>query len=282
MNIVTSRKVKRRVKRTFLKKGTCSRTFFHILNREFGFPLDQEEQAADPLAGGIMQQGYQCGMLWGASLAVGAEAYRRSENFDQAVALSIRATQYVMKSFLNRTKTVDCSDITKTNFSSKLSMAKYLFSGKFYSCFQLAEKWAPEAIDSALEGLSVDKSELPKQQMSCATEVARKMGASDEEMIMVAGFAGGLGLSGNGCGALSATIWMNTLQRIRKQNIKISYTDPIGEKIINAFYAETDYKMLCSEITGEHFNTSQDHTIFMKNGGCKKLIKILAETASTQ
>ena len=29
-------------------------------------------------------------------------------------------------------------------------------------------------------------------------EVAKKMGASDEQMIMVAGFAGGLGLSGNG------------------------------------------------------------------------------------
>lgn len=281
MNNVESRKVKRRVKRTFLKKGTCSRTFFHILNREFGFPLDQEEQAADPLAGGIMQLGYQCGMLWGASLAVGAEAYRRSENFDQAVALSIRATQQVMKSFLNRTKTVDCSDITETDFSSKLSMTKYLISGKFYSCFQLAEKWAPEAIEAALEGLTVDKSELPEQSISCATEVARKMGASDEEMIMVAGFAGGIGLSGNGCGALSAAIWMNTLQRIRKENIKISYTDPIAEKIINAFYEETDYKILCSEITGEHFEMSEDHTNFMKNGGCKKLIKILAETAST-
>ena len=30
---------------------------------------------------------------------------------------------------------------------------------------------------------------------------------------MVAGFAGGLGLSGNGCGALAAAVWMNALTR---------------------------------------------------------------------
>lgn len=42
--------------------GTCSRTFFYIINREFGFPHENEERAADPLAGGIVQQGYQCGM----------------------------------------------------------------------------------------------------------------------------------------------------------------------------------------------------------------------------
>ena len=29
-----------------------------------------------PLAGGFMGYGYQCGMLWGAVLAAGAQAYR--------------------------------------------------------------------------------------------------------------------------------------------------------------------------------------------------------------
>ena len=31
-----------------------------------------------PLAGGFMGYGYQCGMLWGAALAAGAQAYRLS------------------------------------------------------------------------------------------------------------------------------------------------------------------------------------------------------------
>ena len=66
--------VKNDAKRVFLKKGTCSQTFCFLLNREFGHLKENEERAADPLAGGIMQRGQQCGMLWGATLAVGAES----------------------------------------------------------------------------------------------------------------------------------------------------------------------------------------------------------------
>ena len=44
------------------------------------------------------------------------------------------------------------------------------------------------------------------------------MGGSEEEIAMVAGFAGGLGLSGNGCGALSAAIWKTILELVRKEN----------------------------------------------------------------
>ena len=52
-------------KDVFKKCGTCSRTFAHILNREFGHPKEDEERAMNPLAGGIMNQGHQCGMIWG-------------------------------------------------------------------------------------------------------------------------------------------------------------------------------------------------------------------------
>jgi len=112
--------------------------------------------------------------------------------------------------------------------------------------------------------------------MSCASEVAKKMGASDEEMVMVAGFAGGLGLSGNACGALSAAIWMKNLDRCRK-NEKTSYKDPEADETIEKFYAATDYEILCDKITGCNFKTVEDHTEFIKNGGCDKLINTLAQ-----
>jgi len=134
-----------------------------------------------------------------------------------------------MESFLNRAKSIECHEIIICDFSSKLSFGKFFLSGKFLSCYKLAEKWAPEAIQSAIEGLSIKQTDLPKQSVSCASEVVRKMGASDEEMVMVAGFAGGLGLSGNGCGALSAAIWMTALTEIKKQNWKGSFSDPITE-----------------------------------------------------
>ena len=135
-------------KKIFRKKGTCSHTFFHLLNREFGHPRPAEERASNPLAGGINRLGYQCGMLWGSALAVGAEAFRRNGNRDQATGPAILATQHVMKSFLSRTGSADCEDITETDFSSRLSMAKYLFSGRFLSCFTLAEQWTPEVIQA--------------------------------------------------------------------------------------------------------------------------------------
>ena len=94
---------------------------------------------------------------------------------------------------------------------------------------------------------------------------------------MVAGLAGGIGLSGGGCGALGAAIWMNTLSRVRAQNYKYSLSDPVLEKIIETFYNTTEYKMECHTITGRRFATVKEHTDFIKNGGCDKLIKVLAD-----
>lgn len=271
-------KVKLRgTKRLFVKLGTCSRTLCYILNREFGHMKEPEERALDPLAGGIMTQGYQCGMLWGASLALGAESFRRCPDQDKAIALSIKATQYIMESFINRTQSADCLDITDCNWSSKTSIAKYFVTGKVVSCFKLMERWAPEAVRAAYEGLSYDQSELPDKCMSCASEVAKKMGATDEEMVMVAGFAGGLGLSGNACGALGAAIWMNTLALCKEQPGKSFMTNPDATRLQERFLAVTDYKFLCTKITDQEFSTLDDHTEFIKQGGCEKVINTLAQ-----
>jgi len=280
MKIFKSKKIKRDTKRVFFKKGSCSRAFFYLLNREFGHSLDNEEQAADPMAGGIVQQGYQCGMLWGSSLALGAESYRRFGNLDQAIGLTIKATQHVMESFINRAKSADCIDITNCDWSGKFSIAKFFITGKMFTCYKLAEKWAPEAFEAAAESLGFDRSNLPKQPVSCASEVVKRMGGSDSEMAMVAGFAGGLGLSGNGCGALAAAIWMNSLDRIRKGNFKYSLSDPVTEKILKTFYDVTDYEMQCSNISGQCFKKIDDHTEFIKNGGCDKLIDVLSDNNS--
>ena len=277
MKLLKSQKVKLKAKRTFLKKGTCSRTFFYILNREFGYPKDTEECAIDPLAGGILQQGYQCGMLWGSSMALGAEAYRRTDNKDKAIGITIKATQHVMESFVERTKTIECEEITKCDFSSKASMAKYMLTGKFLGCFKLAGKWAPEAIEAAEEGLANRQNDLPNVPLSCASEVIKKMGGTDEQMVMVAGFAGGLGLSGNGCGALSAAIWKKTFDWCKKENPKSAMKNPEAEEVLEKFYAASDYEIECSKISGKCFKSIDEHTEFIKNGGCNKLIKTLAQ-----
>ena len=128
--------------------------------------------------------------------------------------------------------------------------------------------------------MSEEKIDLTQQPVSCASEVAKKMGASDEEQVMVAGFAGGLGLSGNACGALSAAIWINTLSWCRKNPGKTPpfFNNPNAKRVLKAFYEVTDSEILCTKISGQHFKTVNDHSEFIKNGGCEKLIDALAQS----
>ena len=263
-------------KQVFRKLGTCSRTFFYLLNREFGTSLETEERASDLLAGGIMKKGYQCGMLWGASLAVGAEAFKVCAHRSQAIAVSIEATRLLMDSFETHESTTQCREITKCNFESKLSFAKYMISGRFLHCFQLAEDWAPEAVRKANKAIQ-DKPFDFEHAVSCATEVAQKMGASEKEMVMVAGFAGGLGLSGSGCGALSAALWMNALNWCREHKVGSAIEDPKAKELMRVFAAFTDDRYLCEEISQTHFTIVKAHTDYIKNGGCSELIDALSE-----
>ncbi len=266
-------------KKEILKKGHLT-TFFYLLNREFGHSMDNEEQAADPLAGGIVQQGYQCGMLWGATLALGAESYRRTGNLDKSIGMAMNSTAHVLNSFINRTNTADCSEITNVNWSKKISIFKYMITGKMFTCFKLAEKWAPEVFEAAEVGLSLDQTALPEKPVSCASETVRKMGGSEEEIAIVAGLAGGIGLSGNACGAFAAAIWMNTLKRVREGNYKYTLSDPILANMLKTFYEETGFKMECKNITESSFGTIKNHSEFIKNGGCSKLIDIIASSST--
>ena len=263
-------------KKVFRKLGTCSRTFFHILDREFGNLMTNEERAADPLAGGIMKKGYQCGMLWGASLAVGAEAYRTCKHNSQAIIVAVEATKLLMSNFERHEQTTQCSEITKCDFSNNLSFAKYLLSGRFLHCFQLAEDWAPEAVAEARLAMESKPFDF-EYTVSCASEVVKRIGASDEEAVMVAGFAGGLGLSGSGCGALSATIWLRALDWCRIHEKGSAINDPHGKKILKSFLVQTGHEILCKDICKRHFDTLEAHSNFIRLGGCEKLLHQLAK-----
>jgi hypothetical protein len=160
-------------------------------------------------------------------------------------------------------------------------MIKIMVQGMNNStCFNLAENWLPEAIQSAKEGL-LEESKASIKPISCATEVAKKMGATDEEQLMVAGFAGGLGLSGNACGALSTAIWMNSLIWLKENTRKSAFKNKYAKATLKAFNKETNSEALCHKICKQRFKTIDDHTKFIKNGGCKKLIKVLAETTDS-
>jgi hypothetical protein len=269
-------------KDVFKRCGACSHTFFFLLNREFGHMDSNAQNASNPLAGGLMM-GHQCGMLWGSTLAIGAEAFRRYPNRDEAMAKAIHTTQSVMASFTSETGSVDCHDITGADFTKITGMAKYMmkivFNGgiKNSPCFRLADKWAPEAIQTAKAGFADQPVLAMTKCRSCASEVIAKMGGNDEDVVTVAGLAGGMGLSGHACGALGAAVWMNAKKWCEKHPGEApALFKPKKSKLLQAFYQTTNHEILCSRIAGTAFSSMDDHTRFIENGGCNRLIDTLS------
>ena len=114
-------------KQVFRDCGTCSQAFGHIVDRAFGHQFDVPEQALTRLAGGIDNHGHQCGMLWGASLGVGTEAFHRQPDPDLAIGLAIEATHHVVDSFVAQTDTTSCHTITGRNLDSVFGLVAFMF-----------------------------------------------------------------------------------------------------------------------------------------------------------
>ena len=279
----TAIKKKLNPRKVFWKDGACSHAMFHLLNHEFDNVKLLEEKASDMLAGGIAQKGHQCGMLWGGSLAIGTESFCRYKDKNIAIATTINASKLLVDSFQKRTRTVNCRDISKVNWENKLQLTIYTLKTiahgfVFSPCFNLIVKWTPEAIQAANKGLN-DNITPNQPCLSCSTEVVKKMGATEEESIIVAGFAGGIGLSGHACGALGAALWFKMLDWGKKNPSKTSsmFNNQDAKKVLRAFYIQTDSEMLCHKICNKTFSTIDEHTKYIKNGGCKNLIDALAK-----
>lgn len=269
-------------KQLFRACGTCSQTFAHLVDREFGHPKEAHERALTRLAGGIANHGHQCGMLWGTTLGVGAEAARRHADRDEAIGLALAASQHIVASFVARTSTVKCREITGRKLDSVLGLVAFAFDTlrkgmDGSTCFVLAEAWTPEALAAAHEGLEDDAPRAIRPR-SCASEVVMKMGGSDEEAVMVAGFAGGLGLSGDACGALGAAIWMKGLEWCKAHPGESPglWTGTGDKRTLAIFEEATGGEYACRAICGRSFASADEHAEYIEAGGCGGLIDALA------
>ncbi len=268
---------------TFLRKGACSETSFCVLNRAFDNPLSQEEHAAMLFAGGMMQHGYQCGLLWGAALAAGAQAHRLCGTGARAETRAVVAAQKLVESFraLNQNH-MNCLEITELDKSSSARqlIVYFLVKGGTLGCFRRAARYAPAAFKEISSALSGDDIEAPPAPVSCAAVVAQKMGASPMHAVMAAGLAGGIGLSGGACGALGAALWITGINSLKEEGGKIDMKNAAGEKMIARFLKCTDYEFACSSIVGRKFENVSDHARHLCGGGCSKILEVLAATES--
>jgi len=250
-----------------------------VVDDSFGHPLKAEEKATMILAGGIAGQGYQCGMLWGAALAAGAQAYRVYGSDSQAEAAAIIASQKAVESFRTRSKNeINCLEITELSFQGDnqvLPILKFVLKGGPIGCFGMAARYAPLAYHAIDAALSEETFAVPSPPVSCTTMLAKKMGASKMHAVMAAGLAGGIGLSGGACGALGTAIWVHAMSR-SEETVGLDFAASWIDKINKRFLGSSDYKFECSEIVGRKFESIHDHAEYICKGGCSDIIDTLA------
>jgi hypothetical protein len=241
--------------------------------------LNFEENACAHLAGGILQHGYQCGMIWGSTLAAGAQAYRLLGPGPQAETKAIIAAQRLVESFRADNNNINCFEITNLDKSSTtMQMITYfLIKGGSIGCFRMAARYAPVAFSEINTSLSEKHTEVPDPPVSCTALLAQKMGVSDMHTVMAAGFAGGIGLCGGACGALGAAIWIIGMN-ISKEGGKIKFKDASVLDVIDRFIKCADYEFECSKIVGRKFENIDDHSSYLREGGCSEIIEVLAAT----
>ncbi len=152
----------------------------------------------------------------------------------------------------------------------------FLIKGGTIGCMRMAAKYAPVAFSEINTALSEKHIEAPSPPVSCAAMLAQKMGVSDMHTVMAAGFAGGIGLCGGACGALGAAIWIIGLNSSKKEPGKIDFKNPKTIETIERFMKCTDFEFECSKIVGRRFENIHDHACHLRDGGCLKIIEILA------
>ena len=105
--------------------------------------------------------------------------------------------------------------------------------------------------------------------------LAEKMGVSEMHIVMAAGLAGGIGLSGGACGVLGTALWI-TGMNYAEEEIELNVTDSWADEVIERFLESTDYEFECAKIVGRKFEDINDHANYLCNGGCSKIIGALA------
>jgi len=264
----------------FWKSGPCSKAMMTVLDRELDDPMEAEEHATTPFGGGMMQ-GYQCGMLWGSTLAAGAQAYRLHGAGPRAETVAVTAAQRLLDAYRAQNKHINCLEITEAHPQKPLQLLWYfLFKAGGARCTLRAADYAPEACKAINSALSEEPQKAPCNPASCAALLAKKMGASDKHVTMAAGLAGGIGLSGGACGALGAAIWLIGVN---------GQEEGVDDKVINSriseitefFLKASGHEYECAEIVGRKFKDIDDHASHLSEGGCSEIIEPLALAALT-
>jgi len=249
-----------------------------VVDGAFNQSWPAEQHASLPLAGGIEQMGFQCGQLWGAALAAGAQAYRLFGPGPQAEAAAVVAAQRLAKTFRASYRSINCSDVIDLDWKHATArhVLRFFLRGGPVRCFSMTAGYSRATVNEINAAYAGPSIEAPAPPVSCAAMLARRMGASDLRAAMAAGLAGGIGLSGGACGALGAAIWLIEMNRAQQGIGLVGFNSPEATEAIDRFVGSTGSEFECSAIAGRRFETVAEHADYLRDGGCSKVIEALA------
>jgi hypothetical protein len=241
-----------------------------------------EESAVMNLAGGILGNGYQCGTLWGAALAAGAQAHRLYGSGAQAEAQTVTAAQRLVVAFRSRNRTLNCAEITNLKWKGSpegqmgSQILKFFLRGGPILCFRLTASYARATFQEINATFAESLPEAPPPPVSCASWLVREMGETEQHAVMAAGLAGGIGLSGGACGALGAALWITSFRQKQAGLSQALFDDPESQAVIDRFLECSAGAFECAQIAGRKFADVNEHASYLREGGCAMIIKALA------
>jgi hypothetical protein len=256
--------------------------------------VEEVEEAADPLCGGILfEMDAACGIFWGAALAAGVRAQKGKAPGCSGVLAAAKA---LIEAYGSTGGSMQCGELTGMQ---RWSFPRYMLQGNIGRCGNQIAYWAPrfhEVIDSALS--SAGGHETPGDGANCACAdmkaVGRAIGFDVAPYAAVpAGLAGGLGLSGNACGALAAAIFTVCLKyfvsrdKPRHSMLRslmqgfgrgVSWMD--SSRNINEGFKLRFGSKSCADIAHRKFGSAEELAEFVNNGGCREVIDAVEELAA--
>ncbi len=190
------------------------------------------------------------------------------------------AAQRIVEAFRTRNKSINCREITGIDLLSpkpQMIVRFLIKSAPKGSCLGMAARCAKASFREINAALSEAQVETPPAPVSCTAMLAQRMGASDMHVVMAAGLAGGIGLSGGACGALGAAIWMSGVNSLKEGASQIDNKASEVSNAIERFSNCTGGEFECSKIAGRKFESIADHANYLRNGGCSKILEVLTD-----
>ena len=66
------------------------------------------------------------------------------------------------------------------------------------------------------------------------------------------------------------------MNSLKEEGEKLDYKSPRALDVIDRFLKCTDFEFECCKIVGRRFENVGDHAGYMRDGGCSKIIEVLA------